>query len=227
MTSRRGRFVVLEGGEGAGKSRSLQYLEGRLRRLGIGVLCSREPGGTPLAEELRQLLLAQREEPVDPIAELLLIFAARAQHLAHRIRPALMRGDWVLCDRFTDSSYAYQGVGRGLGAAPVMQLEKLVQGSLRPDQVLLLDLPPELGVQRADAPQRRASGQPVAAATLPGDRIGEEALAFHRRVRSCYLARAAAAPHRYRLIDASRPWEAVRGSLQRSLDALLDADDQP
>ena len=223
----RGRFVVLEGGEGAGKSRSLKYLAGRLRHLGIGVVCSREPGGTPLAEELRRLLLSRREETLAPSAELLLVFAARAQHLAERIRPALARGDWVLCDRFTASSYAYQGVGRGLGAAPVAQLEQLVQGGLQPDLVLLLDLPPEQGVARAGPSHRQgeltlpAEGAGAEVPGLaPGDRIGEESLAFHRRVRACYLERAAADPH-CRLIDASRPWDAVCGRLRRELDALL------
>ncbi len=222
-----GRFVVLEGGEGAGKSRSLQCLESHLENRGIDVICSREPGGTLLAEELRRLLLSRRKESLDPIAELLLLFAARAQHLAQRIRPALAQGTWVLCDRFSDSSYAYQGVGRGLGSAPVALLEQLVQGTLRPDLVLLLDVPPEQGGVRAAPSHRQAelmlptetavSGAPALA---PGDRIGEESLAFHRRVRACYLERAAADSH-YRLIDASRPWAKVRRRLKRELERLL------
>ncbi|MFC6631741.1 dTMP kinase [Microbulbifer taiwanensis] len=204
----RGKFITLEGGEGVGKSTNLQFVTEWLREKGIAFVQTREPGGTPLAEELRELLLSRREEAVDPTAELLMVFAARAQHLAQVIKPALERGDWVICDRFTDATYAYQGGGRQLDRALIAQLEETVQGDLRPDRVLLLDLDPQVGLERA-------------ASTGAADRFESEQLAFFQRVRAAYRERAEAAPERYAVVDASRPLEQVQQQLQSELEKLL------
>ncbi|WP_346836451.1 dTMP kinase [Microbulbifer sp. SAOS-129_SWC] len=204
----RGKFITLEGGEGVGKSTNLRFITDWLREQGIDFVQTREPGGTPLAEELRELLLERREEPVDPTAELLMVFAARAQHLARVIEPALARGDWVICDRFTDATYAYQGGGRQLDGSLIAQLEETVQGALRPDRVLLLDLDPEIGLQRA-------------ASTGAADRFESEQQAFFKRVRSAYLARAEASPANYAVIDASRPLDQVQHQLRLELEQLL------
>ncbi|WP_250460871.1 dTMP kinase [Microbulbifer litoralis] len=209
MTLKRGRFITLEGGEGVGKSTNLQFVTDWLDSRGVAYLQTREPGGTPLAEELRELLLSNREEAVDPTAELLMVFAARAQHLARVIEPALARGEWVICDRFTDATYAYQGGGRQLDRALIAQLEQTVQGSLRPDRVLLLDLDPRTGLQRA-------------ASTGAADRFESEQLAFFQRVRAAYLERAESAPERYAVIDAARPLEQVQQRLGDELEKLFD-----
>ncbi|MCX2840056.1 dTMP kinase [Microbulbifer thermotolerans] len=205
---RRGKFIVLEGGEGVGKSTNLQFVTNWLQERSISFVQTREPGGTPLAEELRELLLRRREEVVDPVAELLMVFAARAQHLARVIVPALEQGQWVICDRFTDATYAYQGGGRQLDQALIEQLEQRVQGSLRPDKVLLLDLDPQTGLERA-------------ASTGAADRFESERLAFFQRVRAAYKERADAAPERYAVIDASRPLEQVQQQLHSELEKLL------
>nr|WP_276583806.1 dTMP kinase [Pseudomonas sp. RIT-PI-AD] len=197
-------FVTLEGPEGAGKSTNREYLAERLRERGQEILLTREPGGTPLAERIRELLLTPSEEPMAADTELLLMFAARAQHLAQVIRPALARGAIVLCDRFTDATYAYQGGGRGLDEGRIAELERFVQGELRPDLTLVFDLPVEVGLARAAARGRL-------------DRFEQEGRAFFDAVRQAYLRRAAAAPGRYRLLDAARPLSEV----QRALDALL------
>ncbi|KAB0549131.1 dTMP kinase [Pseudomonas argentinensis] len=199
-----GLFITLEGPEGAGKSTNREYLAARLRERGIDVLLTREPGGTPLAERVRELLLAPSDEAMASDTELLLVFAARAQHLAQVIVPALARGAVVLCDRFTDATYAYQGGGRGLDVARIAQLEDFVQGSLRPDLTLVFDLPVEVGLARAAARGRL-------------DRFEQEGRAFFEAVRSTYLQRAKAEPARYRILDAAQSLEAV----QRDLDALL------
>ncbi|OLU32795.1 dTMP kinase [Pseudomonas sp. PA27(2017)] len=199
-----GLFITLEGPEGAGKSTNREYLAARLREQGIDVLLTREPGGTPLAERVRELLLAPSDEPMASDTELLLVFAARAQHLAQVIVPALDRGAVVLCDRFTDATYAYQGGGRGLDVERIAQLETFVQGSLRPDLTLVFDLPVEVGLSRAAARGRL-------------DRFEQEGRGFFEAVRATYLQRAEAAPARYRILDASQSLEAV----QRDLDALL------
>lgn len=204
----RGKFIVLEGGEGVGKSTNLQFIADWLRARGIPFIQTREPGGTPLAEQLRELLLCKREEAVDPTAELLMVFAARAQHLTQVIVPALERGDWVICDRFTDATYAYQGGGRQLDRALIEQLEQTVQGSLRPDKVLLLDLDPETGLQRA-------------VCTGAADRFESEQLAFFQRVRAAYRERAEAAPEAYGVIDAGRPLQQVQRQLQSELEILV------
>lgn len=199
-----GLFITLEGPEGAGKSTNREYLAERLRDQGIEVVLSREPGGTPLAERIRELLLAPSDEIMDSDTELLLVFAARAQHLAQVIRPALARGAVVLCDRFTDATYAYQGGGRGLSEARIAELERFVQGELRPNLTLVFDLPVEIGLSRAAARGRL-------------DRFEQEGRAFFDAVRHTYLQRAQAAPARYRVLDAAQSLEAV----QRAIDALL------
>lgn len=199
-----GLFITLEGPEGAGKSTNRDYLATRLREQGLDVVLTREPGGTPLAEQVRELLLAPSQETMAADTELLLVFAARAQHLAEVIRPALTRGAVVLCDRFTDATYAYQGGGRGLSQARIAQLEQFVQGDLRPDLTLVFDLPVHIGLQRAAARGRL-------------DRFEQEGQPFFEAVRQAYLARARQAPERYALLDAAQSLEAV----QRDLDALL------
>lgn len=204
----RGKFITLEGVEGVGKSTNLQFITQWLKDRNIQFIQTREPGGTPLAEQLRELLLAKREEVMDPTAELLMLFAARAQHLAQVIVPALERGDWVICDRFTDATYAYQGGGRQLDRSLIEQLENTVQGGLRPDKVLLLDLDPEIGLQRA-------------AHTGPADRFESEHLAFFHRVRAAYRERAQASPSRYATVDASQPLDRVQRHLRLELERLL------
>jgi dTMP kinase len=205
-----GRFITVEGIEGAGKSTNLDFVQGLIESAGVEVVRTREPGGTPLGEELRALLLDHRDDGMDETAELLLMFAARAEHLSRRIRPALAQGRWVLCDRFTDATYAYQGGGRGLDGGLIQTLEQLVQGSLRPHLTLLLDLPGCLGLERAG---RRSAP----------DRFEGENLAFFERVRAAYLAIAAAQPQRVRVIDAGRPLAQVRAELAQVVGKLLDA----
>jgi dTMP kinase len=199
-----GLFITLEGPEGAGKSTNRDYLAARLREQGLDVVLTREPGGTPLAEKVRELLLAPSDEVMAADTELLLVFAARAQHLAQVIRPALERGVVVLCDRFTDATYAYQGGGRGLSVERIAVLEQFVQGELRPDLTLVFDLPVEVGLARAAARGRL-------------DRFEQEGQAFFEAVRQAYLQRARREPQRYDLLDAAQPLEAV----QRAIDALL------
>ncbi|AUY33056.1 dTMP kinase [Pseudomonas soli] len=199
-----GLFITLEGPEGAGKSTNREYLAARLREQGADVVMTREPGGTPLAERIRELLLAPSEERMAVDTELLLMFAARAQHLAEVIRPALTRGAVVLCDRFTDATYAYQGGGRGLSVERIAILESFVQGELRPDLTLVFDLPVEVGLARAAARGRL-------------DRFEQEGQAFFEAVRQAYLQRAGQQPQRYRLLDAAQPLSAV----QQAIDALV------
>ena len=199
-----GLFITLEGPEGAGKSTNREYLAAHLRAQGLDVVLSREPGGTPLAERIRELLLTPSDETMASDTELLLVFAARAQHLAQVIRPALARGAVVLCDRFTDATYAYQGGGRGLSLERIAALESFVQGTLRPDLTLIFDLPVEVGLARASARGRL-------------DRFEQEGRAFFDAVRNAYLQRAAADAARYRVVDAAQSLSDV----QRSLDALL------
>lgn len=189
---RSGRFITLEGGEGVGKSTNLQFIGQLLQQRGLSVMQTREPGGTALAEKIRDLLLEQHQESIAPTTELLLVFAARAQHLRNVIEPALRRGDWVLSDRFTDATYAYQGGGRNMDTATIAWLEQLVQGELRPDLTLVLDAPVETGMNRA-----KHRGEL--------DRFESERLEFFERVRQAYLQRAAEYPQRYKIIDAAQP----------------------
>lgn len=206
--SGRGRLLVLEGVEGAGKSSQIDFVRDCLAAAGRNVHVTREPGGTPTAEAIREVLLADHGEPMPAMTELLLIFAARAAHCRQLIEPALARGEWVICDRFVDASYAYQGAARGLGTAAVASLEALVLGDFRPDRVLLFDLPVAEGLARA-----RGRGH--------GNRFDEETRKFHERVRTAYLERAAAVPERYRVIDAAQPIDAVREQLRAALEDWL------
>lgn len=206
---KRGNFITFEGTEGVGKSTQLKHAEDWLRSRGIDVVVTREPGGTPLAENIRELLLAPREEPVDDVTELLLIFAARAQHLNTLILPQLKAGRWVLCDRFTDATYAYQGGGRGVSRKQIAILENLVQDALRPDHVILLDAPVEVGMSRA-----RKRGEL--------DRFERETVAFFERIRDTYRERAVCWPERYHVLDAAQSLEAVSDNLSRTLQSILD-----
>lgn len=202
-----GLFLTLEGGEGAGKSTAAAFLADLFRARGRAVVLTREPGGSPLAEAVRGLVLAGWDEGVTPTTELLLMFAARAAHLAATIRPALGRGAVVICDRFVDASWAYQGAGRGVPAPQLAQLEAMVLDGLAPDRTLLFDLPPEIGLARA-----RSRGD--------ANRFEAEALEFQQRVRAAYLNRARAAPQRYRLIDAAQPLPAVQARLRELVAEL-------
>ncbi len=206
MTTR-GIFITVEGGEGVGKSTNIAFLEEQLKGHGLDLLVTREPGGSALGEEVRRLLLTVGDEQLDPMAELLLIFAARAQHISTRIEPALAAGRWVLCDRFTDATFAYQCGGRGLDRQVVTALETLVQGSLRPDCTLLLDAPAETGMVRV-----RARGEL--------DRFELEELAFFERVRATYLELAGRSGGRYRIIDASQPLDRVQQQLRQVCSEL-------
>ena len=205
-SSARGAFITLEGTEGVGKTTNLDFVCATIRRAGFDVVRTREPGGTPLAEEIRELLLAVREEPVADMAELLLVFAARAQHLARTIDPALRAGSWVVCDRFTDATYAYQGGGRGIDEAAIAALEDLVHEHLQPDLTLMLDAP-------FDAVASRLGGR-------TRDRFEREQRDFFERVRASYLERAAQLP-RCVVIDAARGLDAVHTDISAALAPLL------
>lgn len=204
----RGRFITLEGIEGAGKSSQIAPLRQFLEQQGIKVISTREPGGAPVSERIRGLLLDPTNTGMCSMTELLLVFAARAEHLEKVIEPALDRGDWVLCDRFTDASYAYQGGGRGMDLAQIAVLENLVQGSLRPDLTLLFDLPPMLGLERA-----RGRGET--------DRFESERLEFFDSARVAYLERASASAARYAVIDASQSMDAVTGRVTDIIDGFV------
>jgi dTMP kinase len=204
-----GRFITVEGGEGVGKTTNINYIESLIKASGKNLISTREPGGTPLAEAVRGLLLDPAHKGMHPDCELLLMFAARAEHLDKVIRPALARGDWVLCDRFTDATYAYQGYGRGLSLERIAELEQLVQAELRPDLTLLLDVPVEIGMERAG---NRSDP----------DRFEQENLAFFERIRQGYLSRARAEPERFVVIDAGQELETVQGGIRHALGRLLD-----
>ncbi|TVQ71647.1 MAG: dTMP kinase [Oceanospirillales bacterium] len=199
-----GRFITLEGVEGVGKSTNLEHIKFRLEAAGIKLVVTREPGGTEMAEEIRALLLQPRSESVSEMAELLLMFAARAQHLHALIKPSLEAGVWVLCDRFTDATFAYQGGGRGVSFEWISTLESMVQQSLRPDLTLLLDLPVEVGLERAR--QRSAF-----------DRFEAEQQHFFEQVRKVYLQRAEQQPERFAIIDATPSIEQVQAQIDQVL----------
>lgn len=203
-----GRLITLEGGEGAGKSTHARSIVAWLQARGRSVVSTREPGGSPLAEALRGIVLGDWAEGVTAETELLLMFAARAAHLAALIRPALAEGKDVVCDRFIDASWAYQGAGRGVAAEHLSALERLVLGELRPTLTLVFDLPPEIGLARA-------------ATRGDANRFEAETLAFMSRVRQCYLDRANADRLRYALIDASKPLETVQEAVMRTLEQRL------
>lgn len=205
MKSQGGLFITLEGIEGAGKSTAMRFLENYWQSREHEVLLTREPGGTETAEEIRDIILRHHDEKIVPTAELLLYFAGRAQHVEHVIKPALAAHKIVICDRFTDSSYAYQSAGREIAEEYLLSLEKLVQGHLRPNLTILFDLSPEIGCARA-----KQSGEP--------DRIESEHIEFFKRVRENYLKRAREFPDRFRIIDAEQSVEDV----EKQLDVILD-----
>lgn len=206
---RQGRFITLEGGEGAGKSTQIARLAAALEARGLPILATREPGGAPGAEEIRRLLVEGAPDRWDPLTEALLHFAARREHLRRTVEPALRRGDWVLCDRFADSTMAYQGYGHGLGRAPVDCLQALVLGGLRPDLTLILDLPVAEGLARAG--QRRSRET----------RYEEMDSAFHERLRAGFHDIAAREPDRCVLIDATAPPEQVTEALLAAVTGRL------
>ncbi|MFO1305274.1 MAG: dTMP kinase [Burkholderiales bacterium] len=199
----RGRFITFEGIDGAGKSTHVAWVTEAIAARGHRVVATREPGGTPVGETLRDLLLSV---PMTHDSEALLMFAARREHLERVIRPALSRGEWVLCDRFTDATYAYQGGGHGVPVEHIAALERFVHGDLQPDVTLLFDVP--LEVSRARLAKAQANGRTL-------DKFENEKEAFFARVRDAYLARASAAPQRFRIVDSSRPVDEVRAELAR------------
>lgn len=202
----RGKFITLEGMDGAGKTTHLEWLRGRLSGKGIPLTVTREPGGTALGEALRGMLLDNRE-PRQPETEALLMFAARSEHIAQVIAPALAAGQWVLCDRFTDATYAYQAGGSGMAWGRVAELERWVQGELQPDLTLYFDLAPEIGRARA-----RQAREP--------DRFEREQLAFYERVRAAYLRRAQEHPQRMRIVDASRTIAEIQNELENIISTI-------
>ena len=204
----RGKFITVEGIEGVGKSTNIDFLSSIIEAKGFSVLRTREPGGTPMAERIRQMLLAHDEEPLPDIAELLLFFAARALHVNNTIQPALAAGTWVVCDRFTDASRAYQGHGRGLGLERINLMADWVHKDLQPDLTLLLDAPPEIAMDRAE---KRGET----------DRLDSEEVGFYRRVRDGYLGLAAAEPERIAVLDASQELEHVQAAIAAEINRLL------
>ena len=203
----RGKFITVEGGEGAGKSTNMAFMREILAAAGKDVVVTREPGGTELAEAIRDVLLNPEYRGMDSNTELLLMFAARAEHLAKVIIPALEQGQWVLCDRFTDATYAYQGGGRGIDLSRIASLETWVQAELRPDVTFLFDIPVEQGMERAG---KRGSK----------DRFEQETLNFFHKVRDHYLSRADAEPARFRVIDASVELPQVQQQITKALNPL-------
>lgn len=202
MSPKRGKFITLEGGEGVGKTTNIPFIRRYLEKQGIEVVITREPGGTPLAEKIRELLLqTNHDKPLTDDTELLLVFAARAQHIKDVIRPALAEGKWVLCDRFTDATYAYQGGGRGMPLDSIAWLESFVQGDLKPDLTLLLDAPIAIGMSRA----KKREGVI--------DRFESEHLQFFTKVRDMYLQRADQFPERIKIIKADQPLDCVQSTI--------------
>ena len=204
----RGRFITVEGIEGVGKSTNIGALVERIEASGHRVLTTREPGGTPFAEDIRDILMTRGDEPVPAIAELLLMFAARSFNVSNVIKPALEAGTWVVCDRFTDSTRAYQGGGRGIPLATIDSIADWVHGDTWPDLTILLDAPVEVGMARVGK-----RGEP--------DRIEQERHDFFERVRACYLDIAAREPQRLAVVDTTRPLAAVKADVAALVDALL------
>jgi len=204
-----GKFITIEGGEGVGKSTNADFIQSVLESRGCEVVVTREPGGTALGEALRSILLSADIESPVAMAELLIIFAARAQHLTTVIEPALAAGKWVLCDRFTDATYAYQGWGRNIDQRAIASLEQLVQGARRPDLTVLLDMDPSLGLSRAKERSEL-------------DRFEQEELTFFNRVREGYLARAKEEPARWLIIDASKTLDEVTTVIGQALNDWFD-----
>ena len=207
----RGKFITIEGSEGVGKSSNIAFIEKALQAAGKDILLTREPGGTELGERLRDMLLDARNSAICDDTELLLMFAARAQHLAEVIKPALEKGSWVICDRFTDATYAYQGGGRGIELERIASLERWVQGELQPDYTFLLDMPVEAGLERAG---KRSTP----------DRFEQEKMDFFNRVRDAYLSRSKQYPERFRVIDASPALDVVQKQIASALESILSHD---
>lgn len=205
----RGKFITVEGIEGVGKSTNIDFLSSLIEEKGLAVIRTREPGGTPMAERIRELLLEHGEEPMTDIAELLLFFAARSVHIHNAIKPALLAGKWVVCDRFTDASRAYQGDGRGLNQETINTLADWVQEDLQPDLTILLDAPAEIGMDRAG---RRGAA----------DRLEIEKTDFYARVRDGYLALADSEPERFAVIDASQSLEQVQAAIGENVGRLIN-----
>ncbi len=205
----RGKFITVEGIEGVGKSTNIDFLSSLIEEKGLAVVRTREPGGTPMAERIRELLLEHGEEPMTDIAELLLFFAARSVHIHNAIKPALLAGKWVVCDRFTDASRAYQGDGRGLNQETINTLADWVQEDLQPDLTILLDAPAEIGMDRAG---RRGAA----------DRLEIEKTDFYARVRDGYLALADSEPERFAVIDASQSLEQVQAAIGENVGRLMN-----
>jgi len=203
-----GKFITVEGVEGAGKSTALAFIQQFIINQALPLVVTREPGGTDISEKIRALLLDPQNQELNSDAELLLMFAARAQHLGQLIIPALKDNKWVLCDRFTDATFAYQGAGRGIGYDKIAHLETFVQGDLRPDLTILLDISPDLGLQRV---LQRGSL----------DRFEKEKIHFFEQVRNCYLKRVEQFPERFRVIDASQSIENVQGQIAKVLDVFI------
>ncbi len=204
----RGKFITVEGIEGVGKSTNIDFVSFLIEEKGLTVVRTREPGGTPIAERIRELLLEHGEEPMTDIAELLLFFAARSLHIHNAIKPALLAGQWVVCDRFTDASRAYQGNGRGLNQETISTLADWVQEDLQPDLTILLDAPAEIGMDRAG---RRGAA----------DRLEIEKTDFYARVRDGYLALANSEPERFAIIDASQSLEQVQAAIGENVGRLI------
>ena len=205
-----GKFITVEGIEGAGKTTCMQVVTDVIEQQGISAIHTREPGGTDLGEDLRNLLLGHKHTGMTDDAELLMMFAARAEHIAQKIKPALDAGNWVLCDRFTDATYAYQGYGRGISLEKISGLENWVQGELRPDLTLLMDLPVEMGMERAG--KRSAP-----------DRFESEAWDFFERIRQGYLSIAAEQSSRVKVIDASQDLHDVQEQVRAAIEAFVNA----
>ena len=204
----RGKFITIEGGEGAGKSTNIDFIQDYLEKNGISVVVTREPGGTELSEQIRHILLDNQSTNMSDDTELLLMFAARAQHIKELIVPSLQEGKWVVCDRFTDATYAYQGGGRGMDMQKIAHLEEWVQGNLRPDLTIILDLPVEIGMHRAG---KRSDP----------DRFESENHDFFNTVRDTYLTRAKTNPSRYAVIDAAPSLVNVQQQLEHVLGELV------
>lgn len=205
---KRGLFITLEGGEGAGKSSAMQFIKEFLTKHGISLIMTREPGGTEIAEKIRNIILNHHSEVMHPMTEMLLYFASRAQHINQVILPALVEGKWVISDRFTDASYAYQGAGRGMPVSQIAILEQLVQGDLRPDLTIIFDVEVEIGFERVK------KGREL-------DRLEIEKIDFYQRVRDCYLKRAIDEPGRFRVIDASSSKIEVVNVLQGIMEEMV------
>lgn len=203
-----GKFITLEGGEGCGKSTNIKFIEQLLKEAGIPVVLTREPGGTVLSENIRQLLLGRDQEKISEQTELLMMFAARAQHIKHIIQPALEQGTWVLCDRFTDSSYAYQGGGRGIDSATIAWLENFSQNNIRPDLTLLLDVPVDVGMARAAKRGKL-------------DRFEVEEMDFFNKVRACFLEIAKQQPERVKIVDAAQELSLVQEDITQLIQKFI------